>query len=171
MGYIACQVPLSMGFPRQAYWSGLPFPLPGNIPYPQVVSSCVCCTGRWILYQAVSPEKPLNSSHKVCILFFLFPWLKSLLGFSAIDFSTEEALLKLLQVLTMTLLTFSPHNSPFRGLSCTLKRLAAPVASTQEMTIALPLSCDRHIWQSWPWWRATDADYTKDRKVVGSYSV
>ena len=103
--------------------------------------------------------------------FFLFPWLKSLLGFSAIDFSTEEALLKLLQVLTMTLLTFSPHNSLFRGLFCTLKCLAAPVASTQEMTIALPLSCDRHIWQSWPWWRATDADYTKDRKVVGSYSV
>ena len=23
---VACQVPLSMGFPRQGYWSGLPFP-------------------------------------------------------------------------------------------------------------------------------------------------
>ena len=26
----AVQVPLSMGFPRQEYWSGLPFPSPGK---------------------------------------------------------------------------------------------------------------------------------------------
>ena len=29
---IACQPPLSMGFPRQEYWSGLPFPSPGDLP-------------------------------------------------------------------------------------------------------------------------------------------
>ena len=28
---VACQAPLSMGFPRQAYWSGLPFPSPGHL--------------------------------------------------------------------------------------------------------------------------------------------
>ena len=28
----ALQVPLSMGFPRQEYWSGLPFPSPGGLP-------------------------------------------------------------------------------------------------------------------------------------------
>ena len=27
-----CQAPLSMGFSRQEYWSGLPFPPPGNLP-------------------------------------------------------------------------------------------------------------------------------------------
>ena len=26
----ACQPPLSMGFPKQEYWSGLPFPSPGD---------------------------------------------------------------------------------------------------------------------------------------------
>ena len=31
---VACQAPLSMGFPRQEYWSGLPFPSPGDIPDP-----------------------------------------------------------------------------------------------------------------------------------------
>ena len=31
---IACQAPLSMGFSRQEYWSGLPFPSPGNLPNP-----------------------------------------------------------------------------------------------------------------------------------------
>ena len=28
---LACQVPLSMGFPRQQYWNGLPFPPQGGI--------------------------------------------------------------------------------------------------------------------------------------------
>ena len=30
------QAPLSMGFPRQEYWSGLPFPFPGDIPDPGI---------------------------------------------------------------------------------------------------------------------------------------
>ena len=29
---IPCQAPLSMGFSRQKYWSGLPCPLPGDLP-------------------------------------------------------------------------------------------------------------------------------------------
>ena len=30
------QGPLSMGFSRQEYWSGLPFPSPGEIPNPRI---------------------------------------------------------------------------------------------------------------------------------------
>ena len=33
---VAYQVPLSMGFPRQEYWSGLPFPSPGELPDPGI---------------------------------------------------------------------------------------------------------------------------------------
>ena len=29
---VACQVPLSVGFSRQEYWSGLPFPPSGDLP-------------------------------------------------------------------------------------------------------------------------------------------
>ena len=29
---VAHQAPLSTGFPRQEYWSGLPFPSPGDLP-------------------------------------------------------------------------------------------------------------------------------------------
>ena len=32
-GTVACQAPLSMGFPSQEYWSGLLFPSPGDLPY------------------------------------------------------------------------------------------------------------------------------------------
>ena len=31
---VALQAPLSMGFSRQDYWSGLPFPSPGHLPNP-----------------------------------------------------------------------------------------------------------------------------------------
>ena len=33
---VACQAPLSMGFSRQGYWSGLPFPPPGDLPNPGI---------------------------------------------------------------------------------------------------------------------------------------
>ena len=33
---VACQAPLSMGFSRQEYWSGLPCPPPGDLPNPGI---------------------------------------------------------------------------------------------------------------------------------------
>ena len=33
---VVCQAPLSIGFFRQEYWSGLPFPPPGNLPDPGI---------------------------------------------------------------------------------------------------------------------------------------
>ena len=35
---VACQDPLSMGFSRQEYWSGLSFPSPGDLPNPGIES-------------------------------------------------------------------------------------------------------------------------------------
>ena len=35
---VAHQTPLSMGFSRQEYWSGLPFPSPGDLPWIEPVS-------------------------------------------------------------------------------------------------------------------------------------
>ena len=33
---VACQALLSMGSSRQEYWSGLPVPSPGDLPYPEI---------------------------------------------------------------------------------------------------------------------------------------
>ena len=33
---VTCQVSLSMGFPREEYWSGLPFPFAGDLPIPGI---------------------------------------------------------------------------------------------------------------------------------------
>ena len=50
---IAHQAPLSMGFSRQEYWSGLPFSSPGNLPNPGIKpaspASLLHC--RQILYR------------------------------------------------------------------------------------------------------------------------
>ena len=35
---VACQAPLSTEFSRQEYWSGLPFPSPGDLPDPGIKS-------------------------------------------------------------------------------------------------------------------------------------
>ena len=46
---VTSQAPLSMEFSRQEYWTGLPFPPPGDFPDPGI--KCVCpATGRQILY-------------------------------------------------------------------------------------------------------------------------
>ena len=49
---VACQVPLSMEFFRQAFWSGLPFPTLGDSFQPRGWThiSCISGIGRWILY-------------------------------------------------------------------------------------------------------------------------
>ena len=42
LGTVAHQVPLFTGFPRQEYWSGLPFPSPGYLPHPGF-EPCLLC--------------------------------------------------------------------------------------------------------------------------------
>ena len=33
---VVCQAPVCMGFPRQEYWSALPFPTPRDLPDPGI---------------------------------------------------------------------------------------------------------------------------------------
>ena len=39
--------PLSMGFPRQEYWSGLPFPSPGHLPDPGIKPAFPALAGKF----------------------------------------------------------------------------------------------------------------------------
>ena len=50
---LALQAPLSMGFSRQEYWSGLPFPSPGDLPFPGLLHC------RQILYQMSYEGSPI----------------------------------------------------------------------------------------------------------------
>ena len=42
---VARQVPLSMGFPRQEYWNGLPFPFPADLLHPRIKPGCPALAG------------------------------------------------------------------------------------------------------------------------------
>ena len=53
---IAHQAPLSMGFPRQEYWSGLPFPSPENLPKPEIEPASLVLAGGF--FTTESPGKP-----------------------------------------------------------------------------------------------------------------
>ena len=52
----ACQTPLCVGFPRQEYWSGLPFPSPGDLPDPGLEPVSPALSGRFFTIEP--PGKP-----------------------------------------------------------------------------------------------------------------
>ena len=55
---IASQAPLSVGFPRQEYWSGLPFPSSGDLPDPEIKTVSLALAGG-----SFTPEPPEPNSH------------------------------------------------------------------------------------------------------------
>ena len=56
----AYQAPLSMGFPRQEYWSGLPFPSSGDLPDPEMETVSPALAGGF--FATEPPGKPLSVS-------------------------------------------------------------------------------------------------------------
>ena len=48
---VACQAPLSMGFSRQEYWSGLPFPSPGDLSHPGIEPRSPTLHADFFFYQ------------------------------------------------------------------------------------------------------------------------
>ena len=46
---VAHQAPPSMGFPRQEYWSGLPFPSPWELSDPRVEPTSLALAGRFFI--------------------------------------------------------------------------------------------------------------------------
>ena len=56
-----CQTPVSVAYSRQEYWSGLPFPSPGDLLYQVIESVSSALAGK--LFTTESPGKPVN----VCI--------------------------------------------------------------------------------------------------------
>ena len=52
----SCQAPLSTGFPRQEYWSGLPFPSPGDLSDPGIEPTSPVLAGGF--FTTEPPRKP-----------------------------------------------------------------------------------------------------------------
>ena len=66
---VTCQAPHSLGFPRQKYWSTLPFPTPGDLPDLGIEPVSPALAGR--LFTILPPGKPglyVNCNKTQCIL-------------------------------------------------------------------------------------------------------
>ena len=72
---VAYQAPLSMGFSRQEYWSGLPFPSPGDLPDPEMEPRASA------LQEDALPSEPLG---KPTIYFYFLPHPHSMWDFSSL---------------------------------------------------------------------------------------
>ena len=71
---VVCQASLSIGFPRQEYWSRLPFPSPADLPNPEIEPvSLVSST-----FQADSlPTGEANMYAKIgkyAVSSYFYPW-------------------------------------------------------------------------------------------------
>ena len=55
---VAHQAPLSRGFPRQEYWSGLLFPPPGDLPDPGIEPASLALAGGF--FTTEPPGKPFG---------------------------------------------------------------------------------------------------------------
>ena len=84
---IAYQAPPSMGFSRQEYWSGLPFPSPGDLPHPGIEP------GSPALQADALPSEPpgkLRVKSLSRVQLFATPWTIAYQAPLAMGFSRQE---------------------------------------------------------------------------------
>ena len=83
-GTASCQAPLRMGFPRQEYWSGLPFPSPGDLPDSRIEPTSPALAGEFftteppgkpqiLIFSYMIAKNQLLTGHKVSSPIKLFP--------------------------------------------------------------------------------------------------
>ena len=88
MDYTSCQVPLSVGFSRQEYWSGLPCPSPDHLPNPGIEPLRHLL--RWQadslplshLGSLLIPTGPVNGDSWVVYHFILLSWIYYLFSYN-----------------------------------------------------------------------------------------
>ena len=74
---VACQDSQSMEFSRQEYWSGLPFPSPGNLPDPAMEPMFPALADRF--FTTEPPGKSITGTSRThsltyCLTLFRLPW-------------------------------------------------------------------------------------------------
>ena len=103
---VACQAPLSLEFPRQEHWSGLPFPPQGDLPDPGIASPAL--SGRFFTIK--SPGKPVI--HSFFFFFHIFPYgLSQAIGYSSLCYTVGPCCLSILSVIVCVYQPQTPRPS------------------------------------------------------------
>ena len=148
---IAYQAPLSMGFPRQEYQSGLTFPPPGDLPDPGIEPRSPSLTGGFFTADPVG--KPNHERNSICCSKppSLCSFLTTALGDSCTCLKARERLCR----------DFCPRvpcgiglRLAFRltSLSCWYSRLPCPVSLTPfpispgNTSLINHLPVNSHLW-------------------------
>ena len=77
---VAHRTPLSIGFSRQEFWSGLPFPFPGDLPDPGIEPRCPALQADALTSEP--PGKPHIYIQKCCLVTKMFSTLCDTMDFS-----------------------------------------------------------------------------------------
>ena len=72
---VACQAPVCMGFSRQEYWRGLPFPTSGDLPEPGIEPRSLVSPELAGFFTTAPPEKPFNICRIILSVFVNLEWL------------------------------------------------------------------------------------------------
>ena len=67
---VAHQAPLSIEFPRQEYWSGLPFPSPGDLLDPGIKPASLVLAGRFFTTEPSGKLRMVSILHKNTVFKF-----------------------------------------------------------------------------------------------------
>ena len=134
---VAHQAPLSMGFSRQEYWSGLPCPPPGDLPDPGIETQSLmspALAGRFFT-TSVTRE----ASVCVCVCAHIFGCAGCLVAACGIYFPDQGSNLGRLHWELQVLATGPPGKSPVSSNS-------APMLGTTTLIFHIPgtrwlLSC------------------------------
>ena len=89
---IAHQAPLSMGFPRLKYWSGLPFPPPGDLSNPEIKPKSLALAGGF--FTTEPPGKLLSQFSRVRLSAFAWTAARQ----ASLSITNSRSLLKLMSI-------------------------------------------------------------------------
>jgi len=89
---VTCQAPLSMEFSRPGYWSGLPFPSPGDLPNPGIKPMSPT------LQVDSLPAEPQGKPKYVCLFYYCY--VKSLSNCLFFSFYLKTSLAQILSLLS-----------------------------------------------------------------------
>ena len=62
-----------MGFPRQEYWSGLPFPFPGDLPDPGIEPESFALAGRFFTTEPQGKPVQYDTALLFVAPFLIYP--------------------------------------------------------------------------------------------------
>ena len=128
---VAPQTPLSIGFPRQEYWSGLPFPSPGHLPHPGIKPASPALQVNSLLTESPGKHRLIVQMtpilHSICI------WIIWLEIFNSSGWKDSVFLCNLILNLTMWLALANGISAEVRHLR--LKKGFAPFASAGTVRI------------------------------------